>query len=188
MSLLSHARIACIRETILDTQEISIQANNVQMVMAFHPDAKAEQTGNWNLHIHEFIKELIETEKVRIQNLMIGGFLFKIVIDEESETKVLEDLDRIEEETRYNKNDQSIRITVIFRIVEMRMKKDCTMKTFLQLIKVGDIAADSLSKHAIRERNFSTKTWANFVSLAHRIIMTIMAMKLDIMMGKLLQL
>ena len=71
-----------------------------------------------------------------------------------------------------------------FRVVELRMKKECTMKTFLQLIKLGDSAADSLSRNAIRERNFSTRTWAKFISLSHRIIMITMAMKLDIMMGK----
>ena len=92
MSLLSHARIACRRETILDTQEISIQANNMQMVMAFLTDAEAEKSGNWSLHLHDFKTEVIEAERTRIQNLMIGGLLFKERTKISTESKVEHDL------------------------------------------------------------------------------------------------
>ena len=76
LDLTSHPRIVCLRETVLDTEEISIQANNYQMVMAFQADMKPEISDNWNLHLQNFTTTLIEIERTRIQNLMIGGILF----------------------------------------------------------------------------------------------------------------
>ena len=100
MSLLSHARIACVRETILDTHEISVQANNYQMVMAFHVDAEAEKSGNWGYHIHDFRTDIIEAERARIQNLMIGGVLFNESTNASTERKVANDLEKLEKKTK----------------------------------------------------------------------------------------
>ena len=78
MSLLSHARITSVRETIMDTEEVAIQANNYQMVMAYHvDDVRAEASRNWEFYIQEFKQDLIEAERTKIQNLMIGGLLFE---------------------------------------------------------------------------------------------------------------
>ena len=169
MSLLSHARIGCVRETILDTHEVSIQANNLQLVMAFLDDAEAEKSGNWRFHLHDFKTDVIEAERTRIQNLMIGGFLFNEKVKESSGVVV---------EAELNALDKKI------KDLDIRMKKECTVQTFLQLIGLGDFAADLISKHAIRARNFSRKTWARLIQAAHKINMTTFAMRLDIVIGK----
>ena len=100
MCLLSHARIACVREKILETPQISIQANNYQMVMAFHTDLKANMSGNWKQHVHDMTMNLIDAERTRIQNLMIGGFLFKDAVKEEARNAVENDIQILEKETR----------------------------------------------------------------------------------------
>ena len=66
----------------------------------------------------------------------------------------------------------------------MRMRKECTMHTFLQLIGLGDLAAEILTRHAIRARHFSRKAWALFIQAAHKVNMISFAMKLDIIIGK----
>ena len=59
------------------------------------------------------------------------------------------------------------------------------MKTFMQMLRLGDAAADVLSKYAIRTRKFTKKTWADFILLSHKINMMLFATKIDIAMGKL---
>ena len=89
MSLLSHARTASIKETILDSQEIAIQATSYQMVMAYHvEDLKSERNGKWKFYLQDFITNLIESERTKIQNLMIGGILFNQATNEEIESKI----------------------------------------------------------------------------------------------------
>ena len=57
------------------------------------------------------------------------------------------------------------------------------MKMFLQLLRLGDAAADTLSKHAIRTRKFAKRSWANFIHITHRINMMLFATKLEIAIG-----
>ena len=100
MCLLSHARIACVRETILDSPQISIQANNYQIVMAFHTSMKASVSGNWKQHVHDLTMDLIDSERTRIQNLMIGGFLFKDEAKEKTKLEVEKEIQILEREIK----------------------------------------------------------------------------------------
>ena len=100
MCLLSHARIACVRETILDSPQISIQANNYQMVMAFHTGMKASVSGNWKHHVLDFTMDLTDSERVRIQNLMIGGFLFKDEVKGNTKLEVEKEIQILEREVK----------------------------------------------------------------------------------------
>ena len=61
------------------------------------------------------------------------------------------------------------------------------MKTFMQVLRLGDAAADVVSKFAIRSRKFTKKSWASFISLSHKINMILFATKIDIAIGKLLK-
>ena len=63
------------------------------------------------------------------------------------------------------------------------MKKECGMKTFLQLLRLGDAAADTLSKFAIRTRSFSRKNWAQFIQITHKINIMLFVTKLEIAIG-----
>ena len=58
------------------------------------------------------------------------------------------------------------------------------MKTFTQLLRLGDAAADVVSKFAIRTRKFTKKTWADFIGLSHKINMLLFAARIDIAIGK----
>ena len=101
MSLISHARVACVRETILDTKEIMVQANSYQMVMAYlAEDVKAELTGSWEHYLQEFKWDLIEAERTKLQNLMIGGLLFKQATRQELQEELQAEIQILEKELK----------------------------------------------------------------------------------------
>ena len=52
------------------------------------------------------------------------------------------------------------------------------------MLRLGDAAADILSKYAVRSRKFTKKTWAEFIHLSHKINMMSFATRIDIAMGK----
>ena len=54
----------------------------------------------------------------------------------------------------------------------------------MQVLRLGDAAADMVSKFAIRARKFTKKSWADFVNLSHKINMILFATKIDIAIGK----
>ena len=65
------------------------------------------------------------------------------------------------------------------------MREKCDIKLFIQMLRLGDAAADSLSKFAIRNRKFAKKLWADFISITHRINMNLLMFKLELAIGKI---
>lgn len=70
------------------------------MVMAFHAESDSEKNGSWNSHLQELTTTLIEVERTRIQNLMIGGILFDDCVEENVRKEVEEELMILKNETK----------------------------------------------------------------------------------------
>ena len=68
--------------------------------------------------------------------------------------------------------------------MEMKMRERCDVKLFIQMLRLGDAAADTLSKFAIRKRKFTKKLWAEFITISQKINMNLMMLKLEMIMGK----
>lgn len=64
------------------------------------------------------------------------------------------------------------------------MRERCDVKLFIQSIRLGDAAADTLSKFAIRKRKFGKRLWAEFITITQRINMNLLMLKLEMSIGK----